>query len=78
MACAKHCAGKSAESPASALSLAREADKQTNHFRMEFEEPQPICIDGEISNAKSVEFTVVPGAFNFVIPKGSALRFPKK
>jgi YegS/Rv2252/BmrU family lipid kinase len=52
--------------------------KQTNHFRMEFEEPQPICIDGEISNAKSVEFTVIPGAFNFVIPKGSALRFPKK
>jgi YegS/Rv2252/BmrU family lipid kinase len=52
--------------------------KQTNHFRMEFEEPQPICIDGEISNAKSVDFTVIPGAFNFVIPKGSALRFPKK
>ncbi len=50
--------------------------KQTDHFRMEFEEPQPICIDGEISNAKTVEFTVIPGAFNFVIPKGSSLRFP--
>lgn len=52
--------------------------KQTNHFRMEFEEPQPICIDGEVSNAKTVEFTVIPGAFNFVIPKGAALRFPSK
>lgn len=50
--------------------------KQTNHFRMEFEQPQPICIDGEISNSKAVEFTVVPNAFNFVIPKGSAFRFP--
>ena len=45
---------------------------------MEFEEPQPICIDGEVSNAKTVEFTVIPGAFNFVIPKGAALRFPSK
>ena len=50
--------------------------KQTDHFKMEFEEPIPICIDGEVSNAKTVEFTVVPGAFNFVIPKGAALRFP--
>lgn len=50
--------------------------KQTNHFKMEFEAPQPICIDGEVSNAKTVEFTVIPGAFNFVIPKGSSLRFP--
>lgn len=50
--------------------------KKTNHFKMEFEEPIPICIDGEVSNAKNVEFTVIPGAFNFVIPKGAALRFP--
>ncbi|MBR3876432.1 MAG: YegS/Rv2252/BmrU family lipid kinase [Clostridia bacterium] len=50
--------------------------KQTNHFKMEFDAPQPICIDGEVSNAKTVEFTVIPGAFNFVIPKGSSLRFP--
>ncbi len=50
--------------------------KQTNHFKMEFEAPQPICIDGEVTNSKTVEFTVIPGAFNFVIPKGSSLRFP--
>ena len=52
--------------------------KQVKHFRMEFDEPMPICIDGEVSNAKNVEFTVIPGAFNFVIPKGSALRFPNE
>ncbi len=51
---------------------------QDKHFRMEFEQPQPICIDGEIFNAKTVDFTVIEGAFNFVIPKGSALRFPKE
>ncbi|MBO7196085.1 MAG: YegS/Rv2252/BmrU family lipid kinase [Clostridia bacterium] len=52
--------------------------KQTNHFVMEFEEPIPICIDGEVSNAKSVDFTVIPKEFNFVIPKGSALKYPDK
>ena len=50
---------------------------QQKHFIMEFEQPQPICIDGEIFNAKTVDFTVIPGAFNFVIPKGSSLRFPE-
>ncbi len=50
--------------------------KQADHFRMEFNEPQPICIDGEVSMAKTVDFKVIPGAFNFVIPKGCALRFP--
>lgn len=50
--------------------------RRVNHFRMEFEQPQPICIDGEVSNAKTVDFTVIPGAFNFVLPKGSELRFP--
>ena len=52
--------------------------RQEKHFRMEFEQPQPICIDGEIFNAKTVDFTVVPKAFNFVIPKGAALRFPEE
>ena len=42
-----------------------------DHFKMEFEKPVPICIDGEIKGAKSAEFTIVPNAFNFVIPKGS-------
>ena len=48
---------------------------RTNHFRMEFENEQPICIDGEITHAKNVEFTVIPGGFNFVIPKGSQLQY---
>ena len=50
--------------------------RQEKHFKMEFEQPQPICIDGEITNAKTVDFTVIPGAFNFVLPKGSDLAFP--
>lgn len=49
---------------------------QQQHFRMEFEKIQPICIDGEITEAKTVDFTVMPGAFHFVMPKGATLRFP--
>ena len=49
--------------------------KQTDHFKMEFEDMQPICIDGEIFEEKSIDFKVIPASFNFVIPKGSALRF---
>ena len=52
--------------------------RQENHFRMEFEQPQPICIDGEIFNAKTIEFNIVPAAFNFVIPKGSGMKFPEE
>ncbi len=52
--------------------------RQEKHFKMEFEQPQPICIDGEIFNAKTIDFTVVPAAFNFIIPKGSAFRFPEE
>lgn len=48
---------------------------QDNHFRMEFEEVRPICIDGEIERAQSVDFTLVPKCFNFVLPKGCELRF---
>ena len=45
--------------------------KRVSHFRMEFEEPLPICNDGEINGAKTIEFSVIPNGFNFVIPKGS-------
>jgi diacylglycerol kinase family enzyme len=51
--------------------------KQVDHFKMEFEEPIPICIDGEIKGAKSVEFTVVPHGVNFVIPKGCEYKHNK-
>ena len=49
---------------------------RTNHFRMEFESEQNICIDGEVTSANSVEFTVIPKAFNFVLPKGVELSYP--
>ena len=52
--------------------------KQTNHFKMEFDEPIPICIDGEIKGAKSIDFSVVRNAFNFVIPKGSDFKYRKE
>ena len=51
--------------------------KQVNHFKMEFEEPVPICIDGEIKGAKSMEFTVVPNGVNFVLPKGCEYKHNK-
>ncbi len=51
---------------------------QQKHFRMEFDDVRPICIDGEIEHAQSVEFTIVPKCFNFVLPKGCQLRFPDK
>lgn len=49
--------------------------RRVPHFRMEFESPLPICIDGEIMGAKSLEFTAVKNGFNFVIPKGSDLKY---
>ena len=42
---------------------------------MEFENPIPICIDGEIKGAKSIDFSVERNALNFVIPKGSDYKF---
>ena len=48
---------------------------RTNHFKMEFDEEKPICIDGEITHASEVEFNVIPKGFNFVIPKGSQLLY---
>ena len=45
------------------------------HFKMEFDSPIPICIDGEIKGAKNIDFSVVRNAFNFVIPKGCELKY---
>lgn len=44
--------------------------RQVSHFRMEFEKPEPICIDGEIKGMKNVDFSVIRGGVNFVVPKG--------
>ena len=54
--------------------------RQVPHFKMEFEEPVPICIDGEIKGARTIDFEVVSNAFNFVVPKGCDLIYksPKK
>lgn len=49
--------------------------KRTNHFKMEFDEPIPICIDGEIKGAKTIEFTAIKNGFNFVVPKGCELLY---
>ena len=49
--------------------------RQVPHFRMEFDYPLPICIDGEIKGAKTAEFTVVPDGFRFVIPKGCEMKY---
>lgn len=43
---------------------------QVPHFKMEFDEPVPICIDGEIKGAKTVDFSIMKNGFNFVVPKG--------
>ena len=43
---------------------------KSNHFKMEFDTPVPICIDGEIREANAVDFSILPRALNFVIPKG--------
>lgn len=54
--------------------------KQVPHFKMEFDEPIPICIDGEIKGAKTIDFEVVKNGFNFVVPKGCDLIYksPKR
>ncbi|MBQ4071716.1 MAG: YegS/Rv2252/BmrU family lipid kinase [Clostridia bacterium] len=44
--------------------------KSISHFKMEFDEPIAVCIDGEIKGAKNIEFTAVPNGANFIIPKG--------
>lgn len=50
--------------------------RRVSHFQMEFEAPLPICVDGEIKGAKTIDFSVVKNGFNFVIPKGSYLLYP--
>ena len=47
--------------------------RQESHFRMEFDSPLPICIDGEIRGAKTADFSIIPRVLNFVIPKGSEI-----
>lgn len=49
--------------------------RRTNHFKMEFESPVPICIDGEIKGAKNIDFSVVPNGFKFVVPKGCEYKY---
>ncbi len=46
---------------------------QVPHFKMEFDEPVPICIDGEIKGAKTIDFSILKNGFNFVVPKGCEL-----
>ena len=45
---------------------------QHSHFRMEFDQPLAICIDGEIKGAINIDFSIVKNGANFVIPKGCA------
>ncbi|MBQ8690149.1 MAG: YegS/Rv2252/BmrU family lipid kinase [Clostridia bacterium] len=49
--------------------------KRVSHFKMEFDEPVPFCVDGEIKGAKSIDFTAIPNGINFVIPKGCEYKF---
>ena len=49
--------------------------RRVPHFKMEFDTPVPICIDGEIKGAKNIDFEVVQNAFNFIIPNGSELKY---
>lgn len=49
--------------------------RQVPHFRMEFATPIPICNDGEIKGAKTIDFTAIKDGFRFVIPKGCDLKY---
>ena len=49
--------------------------KRVPHFKMEFENPIPICVDGEIKGAKNIDISIIKNGFNFVIPKGSEMKF---
>ena len=51
---------------------------QENHFKLEFDNPIPICIDGEIKGAKSVDLTTVKDGFNFVLPRGCDFKYKNK
>ena len=52
--------------------------RQVSHFKMEFDSPIPICIDGEIASAQALDIEVIPNGFNFVLPKGCEFRFKNK
>ncbi len=52
--------------------------RRVPHFKMEFEAPIPICIDGEIKGAKTIDFEVVKNGFNFVVPKGCEILYTAK
>lgn len=49
--------------------------RRVSHFRMEFDAPIPICVDGEIKGAKTIDFSIVPNGFRFVIPKGCKMKY---
>ena len=49
--------------------------KRVDHFKMEFEEPVPVCIDGEIKGAKNIDFSIVPNGVKFVVPKGCEYKY---
>ena len=49
--------------------------RQVSHFKMVFNAPLPICIDGEIKGAKTIDFSVVKNGFRFVVPKGCELKY---
>jgi YegS/Rv2252/BmrU family lipid kinase len=49
--------------------------RRASHFKMEFQSPLPICNDGEIMGAKTIDFTVIKNGFNFVIPKGADFKY---
>ncbi len=49
--------------------------RRESHFKMEFEEPIAICVDGEINGARTIDLTCIPNGVNFVIPKGCEYRF---
>ena len=49
--------------------------RRESHFKMEFDEPIAICVDGEIKGAKTIDFTCIPNGVNFVIPKGCEYKF---
>ena len=51
---------------------------QESHIKLEFESPIPICIDGEIKGAKSVDVTTIKNGFNFVLPRGCKIRNKRK
>ena len=52
--------------------------RRVPHFRMEFDEPVAVCIDGEIKGAKNIEFNAIQNGANFVIPKGCEYKHSSK